>query len=243
MNKKDFKISLIIPAFNEEKYIGQCLDSVVKNSNGSFFEIIVVDNRSTDNTNVIASRYPNVKVVHEDKKGLTRARQRGYVESKGEILAYIDADTIMPEGWYEKVIKEFNSNENLACLSGPGYFYDVSKVDQWLLKNIYWRIVTMITYYLVGYMTLGANFAIKKDVVDKMGGFDTSIEFYGEDTNIARRAHQFGKVKFKMDFFIYTSGRRARDQGFYKTGFIYMVNFISEALAHKPITNKYKDFR
>jgi hypothetical protein len=46
-----------------------------------------------------------------------------------------------------------------------------------------------------------------------------------------------------MDFFIYTSGRRARDQGFYKTGFIYMVNFISEALAHKPITNKYKDFR
>ena len=200
MNTKEPTISLIIPAYNEEKYIGQCLDSVIKNSKGKFFEIIVIDNASKDNTNIIASRYSNVKVFYEERKGLTRARQRGYNESKGEILAYIDADTIMPEGWYEKTFNEFSKDEKLACLSGPGYFYDVSKLNQWFLKNIYWRILVMTTYYFVGYMTLGANFAIKKDVVSKMGEFDTSIEFYGEDVNIARRAHQFGKVKFKRDF-------------------------------------------
>ena len=62
MKTKEPTISLIIPAYNEEKYIGQCLDSAIKNSNGKFFEVIVVDNASKDNTSKIASSYPNVKV-------------------------------------------------------------------------------------------------------------------------------------------------------------------------------------
>jgi glycosyltransferase involved in cell wall biosynthesis len=58
-------ISLIIPAYNEEKYISTCLDYAIKNSNGKLLEIIVVDNASTDNTKKIASNYPNVRVVYE----------------------------------------------------------------------------------------------------------------------------------------------------------------------------------
>src|SRR5689334_22582165 len=102
------KISLIICAYNEEKYLGDCLDSAIKNSNGNFFEIIVVDNASTDNTKLIAEKRPGVRVVKEERKGLTRARQRGYEEAKGDILAYLDADTKMPKGWVERVIKEFD---------------------------------------------------------------------------------------------------------------------------------------
>lgn len=101
----------------------------------------------------------------------------------------------------------------------------------------------MPIYWIVGYMTVGGNFAIKKETLEKMNGFDTTIEFYGEDTNIARRAHQFGKVKFKPSFVMYTSGRRLTGQGIFSTATAYMLNYISEAFFHKSVTKEYKDIR
>jgi GT2 family glycosyltransferase len=101
----------------------------------------------------------------------------------------------------------------------------------------------MPVYWLVGYMATGANFAIRKSVLDKMKGFDTSIAFYGEDTNIARRASKHGKVKFKPNFEMHLSGRRLKNQGVTKTGLVYMANFVSEVLFKKPATKKYEDYR
>src|SRR5882724_9230151 len=130
---KEPTISLIIPAYNEEKYIGTCLEYVIKNSNGRFLEIIVVDNASTDSTAEIVKKYEGVKIVHENRKGLTRARQCGFENAQGDILAYLDADTRMPAGWVETVIEEFNKNDNLVCLSGPAFYYDISKWHQFLV--------------------------------------------------------------------------------------------------------------
>ena len=70
------KVSLIIPAYNEEKYIGSCLDYAIKNSHGWFHEIIVIDNNCTDRTKEIAEGYPGVRVVQEPKKALP-ARAKG----------------------------------------------------------------------------------------------------------------------------------------------------------------------
>ncbi|MEK9184986.1 MAG: glycosyltransferase family 2 protein, partial [Patescibacteria group bacterium] len=98
-------------------------------------------------------------------------------------------------------------------------------------------------YWIIGYMAVGGNFAIKKDTIQKMGGFDTTIAFYGEDTNLARRASKFGKVKFKLCVIMHTSGRRFKGQGLWRTAITYMINFASEAFLHKPVTKKYKDFR
>src|ERR1035437_5497290 len=152
--EEDFKISLIIPAHNEEKYIGTCLEHAIRNSNGKFFEIIVVNNASTDKTAEIAKSYPGVRVVYEEHKGLTRARQRGFIESRGNILANIDSDTRMPPNWIEQAIDEFKKDKNLVCLSGPYIYYDVSKLKFFLVK-IYW-ILAMPVYWIVGYMATGA---------------------------------------------------------------------------------------
>src|SRR5207302_647488 len=84
-------ISVVIPAYNEEKYIGQTLESVISNAPENLLEIIVVNNASTDKTSAIASAFPKVKVVDEPKKGLTRARQAGLNAAQGDVLAYIDA--------------------------------------------------------------------------------------------------------------------------------------------------------
>ena len=240
--KNDFKISLIIPAHNEEKYIADCLEHVIKNSNGKFFEIIVVNNVSSDKTEEIALKFPGVRVVHEHNKGLTHARQRGYIEAKGDILAYIDADTRMPKGYYERIIKEFSKNKKLVCLSGPHEYHDIHKVHQLLVKT-FWRGIAFPAYLFIGYMAIGVNFVIKKDILKKMNGFDTSITFYGEDTDIARRASKYGKVKFSVSFGMPTSGRRLTDHGVLKSFYIYATNFLSEVVLNKPITKKYRDVR
>jgi glycosyltransferase involved in cell wall biosynthesis len=240
--QKDFKISLVIPAYNEEKYIGYCLEYATKHHNGDFFEIIVIDNASTDRTGEIAKSYKGVRVVREEKKGLTHARQRGFLEAKGDILAYVDADTRIKKNHLEKIIKAFSKNPKLVCFSGPHEYYDIKKSHQ-ILTKVFWRIFAYPTYLIVGYMTNGASFAIRKNILDKMDGFDTSISFYGEDTNIARRASKHGKVKFSLNFGIPTSGRRLNDHGILKTVIIYMINFISEVALHKPVTSIYKDVR
>lgn len=239
---KNLKVSLIIPAYNEEKYIDDCLKSVIDNSNGKFHEIIVVNNASTDKTMEIIAKYPEVRMVYEEKKGLTYARQKGFIESTGEILAYIDADTKMKKGHYEKILKEFSKNDMLACYSGPHEYYDIKKSYQ-ILNKIFWIILAMPIYKIVGYMTIGVNFAIKREVLEKMNGFDTSISFYGEDTDIARRANMHGKVKFSIGFGIPTSGRRISDHGIIKSLIVYVSNFISEVIIKKPITKEYKDVR
>lgn len=242
MQKQDIKISLVIPAYNEEKYIGACLDYAIKNSRGNFFEIIVIDNASSDRTREIAEKYVGVKVVRENIKGLSHARQRGFIEARGDIIAYVDGDTHMPAGWCDTVLNEFKNNQKLVCLSGPYIYYDIPKWQQLSVK-IYWYTLAMPIYLIVGYMAIGGNFAIRRSVLEKMGGFDTSIAFYGEDTNVARRAHAFGKVKFKPGFAMYTSGRRLSGQGIFKIAVVYILNFLSEVLIRRPVTKKYTDIR
>ncbi|MGH7174812.1 MAG: glycosyltransferase family 2 protein, partial [Minisyncoccia bacterium] len=201
------KITLIISAYNEEKYIGECLDYVLRNSRGQFLEILVIDNASTDRTAEIAGQRPGVRVVREDTRGVTRARQRGYREARGEILAFIDADTRHPEGWYEKIVEEFSNDSELACLSGPYLYYDF---PFWLrsLATFFWRAIAYPVSRISGYMAIAGNMVLTKEALDKMGGFDTSIEFYGDDTDTVRRAKAFGNVKFSLSFVMPTSGRR-----------------------------------
>ena len=111
-------ISLVIPAHNEEKYLPGCLESIAPHVN-RFLEVIVVDNASTDATAQIARRFEFARVIHEPRKGLLWARQRGFLESRGDHLAYMDADCRMPQAWADIVQREFSTYPNLVALSGP----------------------------------------------------------------------------------------------------------------------------
>lgn len=236
------KISLVICAYNEEKCIGACLEHATKNARGKLYEILVVNNASSDKTREVAEKYKEVRVVDEERKGQVRARQRSLREVRGDIIAYLDADTQMPDGWMDILIHEFSNNPDLACLSGPYIFYDFPKWKN-VLCLMYWYIFAYPIYLIVGYMAVGGNVVIRKDVLDKMNGFNTSIEFYGEDTDIARRASKFGRVKFRLDFIISSSARRLVNQGIMRTNFIYILNFFSQVFFKKSATSQYKDIR
>jgi glycosyltransferase involved in cell wall biosynthesis len=227
-------VSLVIPAYNEEKYIGACLDSVFA-TGANFYEIVVVDNGSTDGTNKIVSTYENVRVIYEEKKGVMHARQRGIDETRGDIVAFIDADTKMISGWYEQITEKFSKDLILATLSGPYIYEDISFLTKFLVWIFYYLIVLPV-YYILGYTAIFGNFAIRRSVLDKMGGLDKSILFYGDDTDTVRRAHRFGKTIFSMDFKIVTSPRRFKEEGVVFTAWRYMINFIHIVLFDRPHT-------
>ena len=114
------KLSFVVPAYNEEAYLGSCLGSIVREIEQTRYEaeIIVVNNASTDMTKAIASSYAFVTVVDEPRKGIVKARDAGYRAAKGDLIANIDADNMLPAGWLEKVVRSFR-NGKLVALSGP----------------------------------------------------------------------------------------------------------------------------
>ena len=234
-------ISLIIPAYNEEAYLPACLDAVMRNVAGKAMEIVVVDNNSTDGTKAVVESYPGVTYVFEPEKGITRARQRGFVASTGDILAYVDADTHPLPGWIEQIWEQFGKNADLACLSGPYSFYDLSGIRNAISSG--WFVAARPLYSITGHMMVGGNFAIRRDVLEKMGGFDATIEFYGEDVDIGKRASKQGKVLFSPRFVMPTSARRMQKQGFVKMASIYFINYFSILFRGKPATKGYKDIR
>ncbi len=236
------KLTIVIPAYNEEKYIGQCLQSITDSATDFLEEIIVVDNASTDVTADIAQKFPKVRVVKETQKGLTFARQRGLLEIKTELFGSIDADMQLVPAWFEQVQKTFESDPSLVCVSGPYTFYDMSWLHL-LFVRLYWAIPARIGRFFTGYMVVGGNFVAKTEALKKIGGFDTSVTFYGEDTNIARRLSKVGKMKFLHSLTLASSGRRLMKEGILKTAWIYVLNFVSEVLWKKPVTQTYKDIR
>lgn len=236
-------LSVVIPAYNEEKYIGDTLQSLIDKAGDDIYEIIVVDNASSDNTAEVAKSFKGVRVVREKRKGLTRARQAGLLAAKGDLIAYIDADTHVKDDWLHRVKREFEKNPRLVCLSAPYSLYDVSKWKRILVWS-YWNLLAYPTYkLLMQYMVLGANFVARRNVLMKIGGFDATIEFYGEDTDIARRLARAGKVKFLRKSLVTSSARRMEAEGWLRIGLKYTANFISEILLHRPAHQDYNDYR
>lgn len=236
------RLSLIIPAHNEEAYVGGCLESVIAHAKGRIFEIIVVDNASTDNTASVALAYPGVRVVREEQKGLTHARQKGLGEARGELVGYMDADTRMPDGWVEKVFDVFEKRPEVVAFSGPAHYWDATLWQQFALKISWWSSAPLM-YRFVGFMIYGAHFVARKEALQKIGGFDRTIAFYGEDTDIARRLATQGRVLFRMDFYILSSVRRFAHEGMLRTNITYSMNFLWPALFGKPWSTRYSDVR
>lgn len=244
------KLSFVIPAHNEEYTLGACLDSIMRELAATDHrydvQIIVVDNASGDRTRAVALRYPGVKVVDEPQKGLVRARARGFKEATGNLVANIDADTILPPGWLARVFDEFDHDADLVCLTGPLLYYDLSPFWQFLVRIFCWFgffFHIVFRFFRIGAWVQGGNFILRRDAWVRAGGFDTNIDFYGEDTDVARRIVKQGKVKFMFRLPIYSSGRRLAHEGVLAIGWRYTINYFWVLLFGKPHTTASRDIR
>ena len=243
------KLSFVIPAYNEEKYISQCLESVLREVKDKKYEteIIVVNNASLDRTGEVAQSFSDVLVVDEPMKGLVRARRAGYLASSGDLIANIDADTKLPKGWVEKVFSEFATNENLVALSGPYIYYDFKAWENLLVKIWYyfgyWHYLFNKVVFKKSGLLQGGNFIVRKTAMEKIGGFNLKFDFYGEDSDVATRIKEVGEVKFTFQLPMHTSARRLKGEGLLVAGSKYAVNHFWTLLFKKSFSKEYKDIR
>ncbi len=230
------EFSFVIPAYNEEKRIGGCIASISAEieREGCAAEIIVVNNASTDGTAATALSYRNVRVEEEPLKGLTRARQKGLLSARGDFVAYLDADSRIGPGWIGVVRKDFISAD-VVSVSGAPRYYDLTGLKK-CSAEMGWLLAAPPAYWIAGYMIWGGSFVVRKRALHAAGGFDTSIVFYGEDTDIAKRLRRVGKTVFHFRFPVTTSGRRLAKRGLLATYCIYGLNFVWEAVFQKPFT-------
>ena len=244
------KLAFVIPAYNEEALIAKCLTSVVAEieRSGVDADIIVVNNASSDRTGEIARSFPTVRVVDEPLKGLVNARDAGFAASEGyELIANIDSDTIVPAGWLDIVRDEFARDPRLVCLSGPYVYYDMSLWSRFLVGMFYgltYLIYLLNRYVLrVGSVVQGGNFVFKRAAWQQVGGYDRSIVFFGEDTDVAVRLSKVGGVKWTFKFKMKTSGRRLEKEGVFRTAGTYTLNFFWVTFRGKPATKAHTDIR
>lgn len=191
MNKKPkaVSVSIVIPVFNEQDYLETCLKSI-KNQSIHADELIVVDNNSTDNSAKIAEKFDFVRIVKEKKQGIVYARNRGFNEVKSDIIARIDADTILPKNWV-KSIKDFYSdsaNQNVG-LTGGCYFYNLNLPQfwGWLQSQIAFRANRWILGHYIFY---GSNMALPVVVWKKVRNQTCKDIDIHEDLDLAIHAHR-----------------------------------------------------
>lgn len=136
MNKQALTVSIIIPVYNEESHLKNCLDSIALQSIQPD-EVIVIDNNSTDKSIEVAKSYPFVTVLKEPKQGVIFARNRGFSAAKSDIIGRIDAETVIPPTWVERVIEVFK-DPDIAATTGPMFYYDMPFIeDNYLAEHIF----------------------------------------------------------------------------------------------------------
>jgi len=241
------RFSVIVCAHNEAQYLQACLHSLLAQSRTPD-EILVVNNASTDSTRAVAEAIHGVRVVDESRKGLVVARETGRLTATGDIFVYLDADCRAPVTWLERIERRFMADPQLLALSGPYRFYDW---DWWgrVLIRAYDYTLAPATQFLVKYVLrigtifYGGNFAVRRTALERIGGFDTSIEFHGEDTNVGRRLFAIGRVSLFNDCYLNTSARRYIAMGKGAVFRLYVRNFTSELLRGRPKDTTHIDVR
>jgi glycosyltransferase involved in cell wall biosynthesis len=211
------KISVVIPAYNEEKYIKGCLESLKKQDYKGEFEVIVVDS-STDRTCQIAQSF-GAKVIFTPRSNPAWARQEGFKEAKGEIIATLDADNTASPSWLSAIDKEFSRDRRLVSIFGfikplEGHFLDKVLL---LLGNF----ANIAHFYLFGRPVItGTNQAIKKDIFEKIGGFEPlrlpaiHCDIFDQE-NLMRNLRNSGRIKFLSCMVVYFSMRRFHQFGYF----------------------------
>lgn len=240
-------ISAIVCAYNEERMLPAALHSLLAQTRVPD-EIILVNNASTDATRAMAEAIPGVRIVDEPRRGLVQARAAGRTAARGDILFYMDADCRAPLQLIERIEQRFARSRGLVAVTGPYRFYDwdwVGRVGARLYDHLLARPAHVLSQDLlsVGAILYGGNFAVRASAIDAIGGFDTSIEFHGEDTNVGRRLASIGRVALVDACYIYTSARRYKAMGRGRVLRLYVRNFWWETIHHRPKDLTHEDVR
>lgn len=208
-------ISIIVPAYNEEKTIGATLTSLI-NQTYHNYEIIVVNNNSTDKTATIAKQYVK-RVYTEDKQGYHNAVNFGVTKAKAPIITICDADSLYPPHWLRSIMDEFEDNPSVVAVYGSVQFHDYNFFVNFV-SHVGFTFFIRLSKILGFDNTAGFNFAMKKAAYRKVGGYNPKIyDNILTDVELGRRLQKIGTLKQSPHITVYTSSRRFKEDGLFKT--------------------------
>lgn len=224
-------ISVVITAFNEEKYLSKCLESL---NNQTYpknkFSITVVDNNSTDKTVEIAKKF-GARVISEKRQGNMFALKHGMDDAKGDIIAVTDADTQVDKDWLWTTNKIF-ADSKVVGATGSMSIDAKSKIIGKLIDIAYMIIVNVGV--LIGKPNLsGFNFAVRRQAFLKVGGVNPLFEM-SSDVDLGIRLNKIGKIRMVNDLRVVTSSRRLEKSGLFPTLWDYVRGHIYAAWLRKP---------
>ncbi len=188
---KRLTLSIVIPVYNEERYLKACLDSLA-NQSLKPDEVIVVDNGSTDDTARIAKSYSFVRLLSEPQRGTVWARNKGFNSARSDIIGRIDADTRLSKNWAERTVDFFESRPDVAAASGRFYFYDLPfrSFTQAGFGLLYFKLQKLIA----GTDLLwGANMALRRPAWQKVRQNCHSDNDIYEDIDLALNLNRAGR--------------------------------------------------
>ncbi len=179
----------MIPVYNEERYIGACLAAIARLS-AKPFEVIVVDNGSTDDSMAIVRTFPFARIVHEPRRGLAFARDAGFNAARGDVIGRIDADTLLDPDWITRVQQLF-ANPGVTAVSGAIDYYDIS-----LKRLVGWfdlRFRHLFAWYLRDEAFLfGGNMAMRRSAWQAVSTALCHARELHEDLDIAAHLSLLG---------------------------------------------------
>jgi glycosyltransferase involved in cell wall biosynthesis len=198
-------MSVVIPAYNEQKYINRCLQSLKEQDYSGKYEIIVVDNGSSDNTQKIA-RSMGVRVISCPKKGVSYARQAGAEAARGLIIIQADADTIYPQWWLRRIKRQFDTHPKAVAVAGTFIYRN----PPWWAAFEYFlrRVFGFLSAVLFGRPLIisGANFAFYKKSLEEIGGYKQDA-YSSDQLDISARLSKKGKIYYDGRSYGATSSR------------------------------------
>jgi len=198
-------MTVVIPALNEESVLGRCLESLAAQKCDFTYEVLVVDNGSSDNTAEVARRY-GARVIREERRGIGHARSTGFAQARGTIVASTDADTIVPREWLARFAGVFREHTEVVGVGGRFVYVDGSPGIRLLghIANYLTPAIVRVAPFLWSFS--GFNFAVRRDAYLASGGFRTDLK-YGEDWDLGKRLRRLGRVVVDNGSWVKTSGR------------------------------------
>jgi glucosyl-dolichyl phosphate glucuronosyltransferase len=182
----DPAVTVIVPTRNRSSYLHDCLESLARQRSRFHFEVVVVDNGSSDDTPRVVDRWcrqdPRFRAVLESRPGLSRAKNAGVKQARGELLLFIDDDAIVEEGWIDSYLDLFAATGSEMVMAGgpviptpddlgewPGWFDEAGLPDLGLLDHGAERVLRGFEY------VWGGNMAIPAALFDRLGPWDETI--------------------------------------------------------------------
>ena len=197
---------------NEGEWIVPCLDSLTSQSYDDY-ELIVVDGGSSDRTVELAEQYADRVFVYKGPVGA--ARNLGARSSRGEVLAFMDADTVACPSWLETISQSFKEREIVGA-TGPTLPTNGKTVDSMMYQAATVHLQRILLWFGIPHVA-GFNCAYRREPFLKVGGFD-EVNVLSEDVRLSLKIRRFGRISFNEKMVAFTSPRRIE-----KYGYAYMV--------------------